>query len=127
MACPTKRRGSDNWHFRRKIPTDVRAILEKLPKAQRPRNWYRIDIMISLKTADRATAKARCPEVAAEVEKQIAGLRAGPKALSTKQISALAGELYRGFAEGLEENPVLSSKPWRETSIQSFGNCGRRA
>jgi integrase len=114
MACPTKRSGSDNWYFRRKLPSDIRTILEKLSKAQRPRNWHRAEIMISLRTADRATAKARCAEVAAEVEKQMAGLRAGPKALTPKQIAALAGELYRGFAEGLEDDPVLSSKKWRE-------------
>lgn len=116
MACPTKRPGSDNWYFRRKIPADVQAILERLPKAQRPRNWYGAEIMISLRTADRAAAKARCPEVAADVEKQIAGLRAGPKPLSTKQIAALAGELYRGFSEGLEDNPVLSPEKWREVA-----------
>lgn len=114
MACPTKRPGSDNWYYRRKIPADVQAILQKLPKAQRPRNWYRAEIMISLKTADRAKAKARCPEVAAEVEKQIEGLRAGPKVLTPKQIAALVGELYKGFTEGLEEDPVLSAEKWRE-------------
>lgn len=80
MACPTKRPGSDNWYFRLKMPADVQAILGKLPKAQRPRNWYRSEIMISLNMislnmADRAAAKARCPEIAAEVEKQIAGRR----------------------------------------------------
>jgi hypothetical protein len=74
MACPTKRKGSDNWYFRRTIPADVRTILDKAPQAQRPRNWYRTHISISLKTADRATAKAKCPEVAAEVERTMAAL-----------------------------------------------------
>ncbi len=114
MPCPTKRTGSDNWYFRRKIPADVLAILERLPKSQRPRNWYRTDISISLKTSDRAKAKARCPEVAADVEQQIAALRNGPRELTPKQIAALAGELYRGFAAALEEDPVLSSEQWRE-------------
>jgi len=116
MACPTKRHGSDNWYFRRQIPADVRSILEKLPKAQRPRNWYRTHISISLKTANRAEAKGRCPEIAAEVEKQIAALRSGPKPLTTMQISALAGEMYRAFAENLEGNPVLSAKQWLEVA-----------
>jgi hypothetical protein len=26
MACPTKRKGSDNWYYRRTIPADVKAI-----------------------------------------------------------------------------------------------------
>lgn len=116
MACPTKRHGSDNWYFRRQIPADVRVILEKLPKAQRPRNWYRTHISISLKTANRAEAKGRCPEIAAEVEKQIAALRSGPKPLTTMQISALAGEMYRAFAENLEGNPVLSAQQWLEVA-----------
>jgi integrase len=112
MACPTKRTGSDNWYFRRQIPKDVKAILAKLPKAKWPRNWYRDHISISLKTADRAKAKASCPEIAAEIETQIAALRGGPKALSHKQIAALSGELYKSFANGLEENPVLSPEQW---------------
>jgi hypothetical protein len=41
-----------HWYFRRQIPADVRAILKKLPKSQRPANWYRTHISISLKTAD---------------------------------------------------------------------------
>jgi hypothetical protein len=116
MACPTKRQGSDNWYFRRQIPADVRAILEKLPKSQRPANWYRTHISISLKTPDRTTAKAKCPDVAAEVERTMAALRAGPKPLTAKQISALSGELYKGFAEGLEGNPVLIAEQWLRVS-----------
>ncbi len=72
--------------------------------------------MISLRTADRAIAKARCPELAAEIEKQIAALRNGPKPLTTMQVSALAGEMYRAFAENLEGNPVLSAKQWLEVA-----------
>lgn len=113
MPCPTKRKGSDNWYFRRTIPADIQRILAKLPAAQRPRNWYRTHIAISLRTADRATAKAKCPEVAATVEAQIKALREGPKALSRKQIAALVGDAYRAFASGLEDDPVLSAKQWR--------------
>jgi hypothetical protein len=36
MACPTKRHGSDNWYFRRQIPADVRAILEKRSRSDPP-------------------------------------------------------------------------------------------
>ena len=66
MACPTRRTGSDNWYYRRTIPADVRRILEKLPKERRPRGWYKTHISISLGTADRAAAKTKCPEIAAE-------------------------------------------------------------
>lgn len=112
MTCPTKRPGSDNWYYRKRIPADVRVILAKLPKEQRPPGWHRDHISISLKTADRATAKTKCPEVAAEVERTMAALRDGPKPLTDKQISALSGELYKAFAEGLEDNPVLTPEQW---------------
>ena len=42
-----------------------------MPKTQRPRNWYAKHISISLKTADRAAAKSKCPEIATEVEQQV--------------------------------------------------------
>lgn len=112
MACPTKRPGSDNWYFRKRIPGDVQAILAELPKAQRPANWYKDQISISLGTADRSLAKARCPDVAAQVERTMATLRAGPKPLDVKQISALSGELYVGLAEALEGKAVVTAGQW---------------
>ncbi|BCA18143.1 hypothetical protein BDHH15_13580 [Bradyrhizobium diazoefficiens] len=112
MACPTKRRGSDNWYYRKRIPKDVQAILAKLPKDQRPPNWFKDQISISLGTGDRTAAKAKCPEVAAEVERTMAALRDGPKSLTDKQISALSGELYKAFAAGLEDSPVLTTEQW---------------
>lgn len=113
MPSPMKRKGSDNWYFRRTIPADVKRILAKLPRGKRPPNWYKTHIAVSLGTADRAIAKAKCPEVAAEVERHIQALRDGPKALTVKQIAALSGEVYRAFAEGLEDNPVLTPDQWR--------------
>lgn len=35
---------------------------------------------------------------------------------TAKQISALSGELYKGFAEGLEDNPVLTAEQWLRVS-----------
>ncbi len=112
MACPTKRTGSDNWYYRRTIPADVQAILQKLAKERRPRGWYKTHINISLGTADRATAKAKCGEVTASVERQLKAFREGPKPLTAKQITALSGIVYRAFAEGLENNPGLTVEGW---------------
>lgn len=117
MTCPTKRRGSENWYYRRRIPADVQAILAGMPKSRRPRNWYATEISISLGTADRDVAKAKCPDVAANVEKTLAALRAGPQPLSQKQISALSGELYSVFAKGLEDNPNLTPAGWLRVAI----------
>lgn len=117
MTCPTKRNGSENWYYRRRIPADVQAILAGMPKSRRPRNWSASEINISLRTADREVAKAKCPEVAAEVERAIAALRAGPQPLSQKQISALSGELYFVFARGMEDNPDLTPEGWLRVAI----------
>jgi hypothetical protein len=46
----------------------------------------------------------------------MAALRAEPKPLTAKQISALSGELYKGFAEDLEDNPVLTAEQWLRVS-----------
>ena len=114
MASPVKRKGSDNWWYRRSIPADVKRILAELPRERRPRNWYSTHIYISLRTADRQRAKAKYAEVADQVERQMTALREGPNPLTPKQIAALSGEVYRAFAEGLEDNPVLSPEQWRD-------------
>jgi hypothetical protein len=117
--------GSDNWYFRRKIPADVQRILASLPKDQRPAGWYKTHISISLGTADRNEAKAKCPEVAAAVERQIEAFRNGPKPLTPKQIAALSGLLYRAFAEGLEEDPVLTPEQWRDIAGSNAARFAR--
>ena len=68
--------------------------------------------MISTGTPDRAVAKTTGAEIAANVERQFKALRDGPKALTAKQVSALSGIVYRAFAEGLEDNPGLTSQQW---------------
>ena len=79
---------------------------------RRPRGWHKTG------TADRAAAKTKCPEIAAEVERQLTALREGPKALTGKQISALPGIAYRAFAQGLEDNPGLPAKGGSELRRQ---------
>lgn len=126
MPSPTKRPGSDNWYFRRRIPKEVQAILAKLPASQRPRGWFKTEAMISLGTADRVKAKAKCPEVAAEFERTLTALKTGPKGLTPKQIAALSGELYKAFAEGLEENPVATAEQWqRVAALNEYARLGR--
>jgi hypothetical protein len=122
MACPTKRKGSDNWYYRRTIPADVRAILEKVAKERRPRGWYKTHISISLRTADRAAAKTKCPEIAAEVERQLKALREGPKPLTTKQIAALSGNLL-SFALAIDAliTPTIPQPVRRDYMIALLG------
>jgi hypothetical protein len=57
-------------------------------------------------------AKVKAADIAADVERQFKALREGPKPLSAKQVSALSGIVYRALAEGLEDNPGLTSQQW---------------
>src|SRR3954471_23347122 len=59
MASLTKREGSANWFYRRTIPAAVQRLLARLPKSRWPANWYRTHLSISLRTPDRAVAKAK--------------------------------------------------------------------
>ncbi len=105
MPGPTKRNGSDNWYFRRRIPDDVKAALAAIPKASHPKGWHKAEIWISLGTPERDKAKSKCVEVAALVDKQLAAFRAGPKALSLKEIEALAGIAYRDMVGITPDEP----------------------
>jgi Domain of unknown function (DUF6538) len=108
-----KRNGSENWWYRKRIPADVRRILAKPPNHRRPENWYNTrDILISTGTSDKTLAKVKAADIAADVERQFKALREGPKPLSGKQVSALSGIVYRALAEGLEDNPGLTSQQW---------------
>ena len=116
MVSLLKRNGSDNWYYRRTIPADVRRTLEKATKKARRPGWHQTHIMISTGTPDRAVAKTAGAEIAANVERQFKALRDGPKALTAKQVSALSGIAYRAFAEGLEDNPGLTSQQWLQVA-----------
>jgi hypothetical protein len=93
-------------------------------KERRPHGWYKTHISISLGTPDRVAAKAKCPEVSANVERQLKALREGPKSLTAKQIAAVSGIAYRAFAEGLEANPGLTVDGW--LGVAEANNAAKR-
>lgn len=110
MPSPTKRPGSSNWQFKRRLPKDIQAILAKMPREQWPKNWYASQIVVPLGTSDNAQAKAKFAEAAADVEKRFAALRAGPRPLTHKQVVALSGTLYKAFTENLEDDPGTAER-----------------
>ena len=112
MARPTTRANTANVQFRRVIPADIRRALAKLPDAYRPRGWGKAEITISTGTADRRTGAAEHARIAADVEERFAKLRAGTMRLSQKDATALAGEMYRAFADGAEDDPGTVEQ-WR--------------
>lgn len=81
------------WWLRKKVPHDLRAAVGVT-------EWKR-----SLQTRDPNEARVRFAKLNAELEEQWAGLRAGEKSLSHKQIVTLSGELCREFIAEHEENP----------------------
>lgn len=105
MPSPTKRNGSDNWYFRRRLPNEVKAIVAAMPKEQRPNGWSTHEVWISLGTPDRDKAKALYSEVAISVDQQIAALLMGPQPLTQKQIIALAGVAYREMLGMVDDEP----------------------
>ena len=83
MARPISRKGTNNVSYRKRIPADVKRILDKLPKSFRSAGWGRDEIVIATGTADKRKADAELARIAAETP-GFAGLKietvpAGPK------------------------------------------------
>lgn len=125
---PMKRKGSSFSQFRKRVPDDVLTIARgkrcvvTLPPERPDGDHIHVKFTIgagirfSLQTRDPALARQRNAAVTEQVERLFAELRAGPpppQSLPPKQIVALAGEVYRLFAETLEDDPVLTADEWR--------------
>jgi hypothetical protein len=116
MARPTRRKGSVNCQFRKRVPADI------LAKAQGRRVTFRLpssdgngpiivsvtigrEISFSLRTSDAGCAKERQAAALLQFERWCDNFRTGPKSLTHKEQVALAGVLYSAFAKGLEDDP----------------------
>ncbi len=127
MNRPMKRSGSSLQYFRKRVPADILAIARGkrgtvvLPagRSGEPSEvagfTIGADIRISLRTGDAALAKQRNAAVTEQLEALFSEVRLGPPPpvhIPHKQIVALAGEVYALFAQGLENDPVLSAAEW---------------
>ncbi|MDP2409616.1 MAG: site-specific integrase [Pseudolabrys sp.] len=115
MARPTRRRGSTRSQFRKRVPDDV------LRKARGQRITFRLpndngdevvisakagpEVTFSLRTSDKRSQDERHGIALAQFEQWCDAIRNGPRPLSQKRRSALAGLLYLAFAETLEDDP----------------------
>src|SRR5277367_1354481 len=109
LVRPMRRKGSRHPYFNQRIPVDVRALAVGL-KLALPIGAETVPLIIStkaetvkvsLRTADPAEAKVRQAALAAYLEIVWRALRNGaPLPLTHRQATALAGELYRGWAMG---------------------------
>jgi hypothetical protein len=125
IARPTSRSGTGNLQYRRRIPADIAQALGTLPKGQWPTGWGKAELSVSLGTADRAEAKRKMPDVAAEVERRFAALRSGARQLTQKDANALAETLYRNFAGTLEDNPGAAETWWGAVEANAMAEAGR--
>lgn len=122
LVRPVKRTGSRHRYFVRRIPSDVKGKTAGLrlsipvgdqtqvviitPRAQ--------SIRLSLRTDDPAEVKARLAQVDAYLENIWRALRDdAPVSLTHRQATALAGELYRAWAngEGRERTTTIEHDP----------------
>lgn len=109
LVRPVKRSGSRNHQYVRRIPVDVRAQASGLkliipvgdqtqtvaisPRAQ--------SVRLSLRTDNPSEVKVRLAQVDAYLDNVWKSLRdSAPVSLSHREATALAGEMYRGWAEG---------------------------
>ena len=70
------------------------------------------EVRVSLGTKSPREAAARHPEVAAKVAAEWVALREGPKPLTLKEASALAGLWYRWFIPMYEDDPGTDPDGW---------------
>jgi hypothetical protein len=117
MARSTKRPGSLNNQFIRRVPADLvdrlkgRMLRFSLPSGEldQPEIPVRakagVHIAFSLQTADKALTTVRHAAALAQVEALFKAERSGPQDLSFKQVQALAGIAYRRLIADNEEDP----------------------
>lgn len=136
MARPTRRRGTSNLTFRKRVPADV------LRKTQGQRATFRlpnenggedvvsprvgVEVTFSLRVADARLAKERHAAASMQFEQWCAAVRNGPRPLSQKQITALVGEWYRDWVSRLEDEPGGAEvwRHWRRI-LESIATTGR--
>lgn len=111
MARPVKHSTSGKFYIRQRVPRDLlgkaRSRRLVLPR-EAGGGTITISgshVKASLRTAEPATARERHAAALNYLEKFWRALRAGPRRLSHRETVALAGELYRMFAESFEDDP----------------------
>jgi integrase len=117
LVRPVKRTGSRNRYFVKRIPSDVRAkavgLALAIPIGDHTHAFTispRADMVrISLRTDEPGEVKARQAQVDAYLDLVWQALRKdNPVPLSHRQATALAGELYRAWAEGEDRERTIA-------------------
>lgn len=110
VVRPLKRTGSRNRQFVRRIPVDVKAkatgLMLTIPVGNESQSVIITErsqsVRLSLRTDDPVEVKARLAQVDAYLENVWRALRdEAPVSLTHRQATALAGDLYGAWANGL--------------------------
>jgi integrase len=93
MSRPWKHPKTGVYWYRKAVPTRLRAAVGKG------------EIRRSLRTKDASEARRLYPDVASEVERFLQACSSPPSILSTREITALSGVLYRETVDRMSEEP----------------------
>ena len=127
MARPTRRLGSRNAQFQRRVPADVlevargRRVALSLPPETVGGDPIGITVTLgdvlrfSLRTDDKALRELRHATVVQQLERAYQAILAGPRRLNPKERTALSGVLYHDLASRFEDDPV-SAEWWKIVS-----------
>ena len=140
MTRPTRRSDSSFLQYRKRVPGDIqKAAYGQCASVKFPserlgdpplvvRTKLEREVKFSLQTRDPATAKERTGIATAQLERLYDAIRNGPCPLTRKQVVALAGLVYQGFAKGGEDDPGPASA-WsrvvRDNQAAAKGDSGR--
>lgn len=125
MARPTRRSGSNNPYFRKRVPTDVlriargQSVVFRFPGEQPgdPEVISRVTIApiikVSLRTRDPALIRLRHGLALSQFERMCEAYREGPRPLTQRQIVALSGLIYKRISELFYDDPIDGN--WWET------------
>src|SRR5262245_20011891 len=117
MTRPTRRPDSSFHQYRKRVPADIqKAAYGRCASIHFPsdvpggppvviRATLKKEVGFSLRTRDPAAAKERTSIATAQLERLYEAIRNGPRSLTRKQVVALAGLVYQGFAQGGEDDP----------------------
>ena len=113
LVRPMRRKGSSKAFFVQWIPAHVKAsavgITLTVPVGDAlipvKITSQTAAVRLSLRTTDPSETKIRQAAVAVHLERLWQSLRNKPRSLTFKEAVALAGEVYRAFAEPLENDP----------------------
>lgn len=117
MSRPTRREGSRFVYFRAKVPKHLQAVVKgrkvafHLSAANSSDDPIIVqatlgnEVKVSLRTSDPLLIKRRHSEVVTQLSRHYEVLQQGPKPVSAKDAQWLAGLIYKGFAQGGEDDP----------------------